>query len=395
MTTSPERAHPDRPTDVLSVRSPSAMLASIPYLIGFAPTNSLVVLLMAAPRGRVVMTVRVDLPPDDVEVAAVMLVNDLVPRLTHAGADSAVAVVYSDDKGGAGSGSSGDYPGTHLVHELGRELDLVGIDMVDALFVSDGRRWSYLCESQTCCPIDGVPVDDGESHSVRASLVWQGLAPATTRDEVVARVEADPVAQRRVADAMAGIDATTCAGWSPRDVYTVLDEVLAEEMHAGRPGESEATVSTPSAVDATGRDARLGQLLRALELIPVRDLVLRHVVLTASRQESARTLADALCALVRRAPESFVAPIATITALVSWLAGDGLIGIEAVTRALTDDSEYRLAQLAYVALDSGLPPRCLLEMCEQLSDEECLTGRTAVFSDQEPAGESLGSDGCG
>lgn len=388
MTTSPEYASPNRPADVLSVRSPSALLASVPYLVGFTPTMSLVVLMLAAPRSRVVMTVRVDLPTSDGELAAVALVSELVPRLSQVGADAAIAVVYTDVPDDTDTGSRWAHPHCNLMVELDRELDLQGIRLNDAILVAAGRRWSYLCDLPDCCPVDGVPIEDDEAQAVRARLVWQGLAPASSRDEVVARVQSDEIAQQLVRDQIAAIPVDDREPRRPKALYALLDLVLEEAnalqfRGAGEPDGSDSDGS--DAWEATDEDRHLhiAQLLVALKSIATRDLVLRHLVLVWARRRGARPLMDALCAVMRCAPASYIAPIATVTALLSWQAGDGLIAMEAVTRALADDPDYSMAKLAYTAIDAGLPPQTLVAMFDQISEEECMTGRVSASPPQE------------
>lgn len=389
MTSIPEYAYPDRPADTLSVRSPSAMLASIPYLVGFQPRNSLVLLLLAPPRGRIKLTMRIDLPDNDAPLIATALASELAARVSHVGAESAIAVIFSDDAGSAGTGDFDWYPHPHLANALVTELGVFGIELVDAMLVSHDRRWSYLCDNDYCCPAEGVPVGDDESRAVRARLVVEGFAPAASREEVVARIAPDPQGQQLVADVLGTIDESHHEGWGPADFYRLTALVIEESNLARFAGSGEADTSFVPEEMREFRHAHIAQLLHLLDSIWIRDLVMRKVILDGAGDRSARSLCDAFCDVLRWAPVGYVAPIATITALMSWQAGDGLIAVEALTRALDDNPDYYMAKLTMDAIDGGLPPARMLEVFERMSEEDCLGGRTVVDVDPDSgAGQS-------
>ncbi len=384
MTSIPEYAYPDRPADTLSVRSPSAMLASIPYLVGFPPRNSLVLLMLAPPRGRIKLTMRVDLPDNEGPLIATALASGLAARVCHVGAESAIAVLFNDEAGSAGTADVDRFPHAHLVDALVSELGVFGVELVDAMLVSQGRRWSYLCDNPYCCPAEGVLIGDEESEAVQARLVMEGLAPASSREEVVARIAPDARGEQLVAHVLGTIDESDHVGWGPIDFYRLTALVIEESNWARYSGSGEPDTSFVPEEMREFRHAHIAQLLYLLQSIWIRDLVIRRVILDGASSRSARPLCDALCDVLRWAPVGYVAPIATITALVSWQAGDGLIAVEALTRALDDNPDYYMAKLTMDAIDGGLPPARMLEVFEKMTEEDCLGGRTVVEVDPTP-----------
>jgi hypothetical protein len=128
----------DRPR--LAVRSPADLIAAVPYLLGFHPADSVVVIAM---RGRrVVFAARADLPPPgaDPQPAARHLAEVIARQ------EAAAATVV-----GYGPASRV----TPAVDAVGDALTGTGLLVLDALRVTDGRWWSYLCVEPGCCPPDG------------------------------------------------------------------------------------------------------------------------------------------------------------------------------------------------------------------------------------------------
>src|SRR5438105_707127 len=95
------------PSSRLRLSSPEQVLAAVPYLLGFMPSRSLVVLSL---RGRQVgLTMRLDLDTPPVEMRRVV-----TNRLHADGATTAVLILFDPD-GDPGTGNdSPSRPGSHL-----------------------------------------------------------------------------------------------------------------------------------------------------------------------------------------------------------------------------------------------------------------------------------------
>lgn len=106
-------------------------LSLVPRLLGYTPTESLVVVPMAD--GRSLGAMRVDLPPDDVDVDAVASsIVGMVCRIPTAEAFVAVAYTLASARAGL--------PEAELMAALSRSADACGLGVTDALTVA-GDGW--------------------------------------------------------------------------------------------------------------------------------------------------------------------------------------------------------------------------------------------------------------
>ncbi|MCM0677556.1 DUF4192 domain-containing protein, partial [Micromonospora phytophila] len=159
----------DRPR--LAVRSPADLIAAVPYLLGFHPADSVVVVAM---RGRrITFAARADLPDlaDPVDPA-----RHLAGVIARQRAETATVLGYGPaDRV------------TPAVDAVRAALTGAGLTVHDALRVTDGRYWSYLCAEPECCPPDGTPYDAGSSE-VTAAAVFAGQVALPDRAALVAQV---------------------------------------------------------------------------------------------------------------------------------------------------------------------------------------------------------------
>ncbi len=99
-----------RTAPVIALRSRADVVGTVPWLLGFRPEESLVVLSLRGPRRTLGLTMRVDLPPPGAERA---VVDELARRVRGDGAGAVVLACYSavpDDLRGL--------PGRALVRRL-------------------------------------------------------------------------------------------------------------------------------------------------------------------------------------------------------------------------------------------------------------------------------------
>jgi hypothetical protein len=86
-----------------------------------------------------------------------------------------------------------------------------------------------------------------------------------------------------------------------------------------------------------------------------RDEAWQRMLAVAPRDEHETLWRD----VVRRLPDRYVAPAATLLALAAWRAGDGAVASIAVDRALAADPGYTLAELVLQALNAGISPSAM------------------------------------
>ncbi|MEU9511862.1 DUF4192 domain-containing protein, partial [Micromonospora sp. NPDC048169] len=156
----------------LSVRSPADMVAAVPYLLGFHPADSVVVV---AVRGRrVVFAARGDLPAPGADPGPAA--RHLAQVVARQDADAATVVGY---------GPAARV--TVIVDALGEALTATGLVVLDALRVTEGRWFSYLCAEPSCCPPEGTPYDPAASQ-VSAAAVFAGQVALPDRAALAAQV---------------------------------------------------------------------------------------------------------------------------------------------------------------------------------------------------------------
>ncbi len=190
--------HPRNPAPaVLKLSCPAEVVAAVPYLLGFQPADSIVLLSLRGPRHRVGLTLRADLPPPE---GVTQAVAEIVGYLRRDGAEAVIAVFYA---------AAPDAAETWLaLSEALRQADLT---LREALRISEGRWWSYLCTVPACCPTAGTvilsPHSPGGPARVGAELVSAGLVALGSREELADTVRAADPAALAAVDAVLAVAA--------------------------------------------------------------------------------------------------------------------------------------------------------------------------------------------
>lgn len=354
------RAAADRAGEPIRVRlsDPGDIAASVPQLLGFHPTESLVLIgLGGVPATRVVVTGRADLPPARHARAAAA---DLTAGIRASDPRAVVVVVVSEAPDA--DGPDPELPHRELVHELLLALAVADLPVRDLLLVRAGRWWSYDCPLPCCAPGAGTPLPDGESELAAASVV-SGTVIARDRDELVARI-APPDGAAGVA--MAEACARTAVEVATKVAALGVEAVAAETWAAVREGARRCRAGAPA--DERLTDAEVARIVCGLRDPVVRD---RALGLAVGADPGAAETLWTVC--TRRAPAPLDAAPATLLAVSAWLHGDGALANIALDRALAGDPGYRLAGLLASALAAGVPPREIRAMVRDtvvtLSDE--------------------------
>lgn len=165
--------------------SPAEVAAAIPHFFGFHPDSSIVLLGLARSRhdcrAGISHGLRVDL--NSVAHGPAAFGRWAAGRLVEAGANETLCVIYPPEGGPA---RMADY--RRLVAGMCTPLRLAGVPPLDVLFVADGRWWSFLCDSPTCCPPEGSQVESGAS-AIAALSAYSGLAVLPNRAALAASLE--------------------------------------------------------------------------------------------------------------------------------------------------------------------------------------------------------------
>ena len=335
---------------LVSLTDSADIAAALPYLVGFHPHESVVLVALGGPTGnRVGLTVRADLPAGAASAAVTTALARSVATDDPAGVVVAVVSEAPDDRGRLPGGD--DVPGLphrDVVHDAVVALAALDIPVRDTLLVRGGRWWSYDCTEACCAPEAGEPLPGGVSVLATASAA-AGQVVARDRTALEARIA--PLE----GPARAAMEEVT---------WRLVDR---RARPAREDPDAEARRSWDAVLRAVRRcrpravrrlpDREVAGVLWALVDVRVRD---RALTLALGDDAAAAELLWTEC--TRRAPVPMDAAPATLLALSAWLRGDGAMANVALQRALDSRPTYTLARLLADGLAACLPPAELRAM---------------------------------
>ena len=349
------------------IDSVAGILAVVPYLLGFHPSNSLVVIGIGPPQGQIKLAFRYDLPDPPDAVQAGDIASHVVAVLKRQQIDQVIVVGYG--------------PGTQVtpVAELLRvRIDRAQIRLRDLVRVEDSRYWSYFCEGADCCPAEGVPFD-ALAHPAAAALTTAGLPAYPDRAALSrslapftgAAAESMRLATQR---ALRRGEQLVLAALRPKTGDA--SEPPAPAPSASAPGTTRWATSRRAAMEAAMRlfaeagrraardaiaiyraggqitdDDQIAWLSVVLTDLRVRDDAWARMD-PEHRDAHLRLWTD----VVRRACPAYVPAPASLLAFTAWQSGDGALANIAIERALDADPAYSMALLLAEAIESGMPP---------------------------------------
>jgi hypothetical protein len=318
---------------VVRLTSPGEIVAAVPHLCGFVPTESLVAVSLRGERRRIGLTLRLDLPDGlDDEVA-----EQVAARVAHDGATAVVLVIYTE--------AVGERPRESLMQALITAVEQGGIAVMEGLLVRDGQWSSYTCAQPGCCPRGGTPVPQ-PVDLLAATAAYDGRAVLRDREELVASMAPPVLLAARAAEQR--LDAALVR-WLAAFEATGPEAVRRESLAALR-----SALSGP----APGGDAA------ASLVVSLHDLRVRDEVATWALDDSEEML-TLLLGLARQSVAPYDVPVCTLVALVAWVRGDGALANVGLDRALTGDPAYSMAKLFRVGLDGQLPPSAVRQWLRQ------------------------------
>jgi hypothetical protein len=338
----------------------AGILAVVPYLLGFHPSSSLVMIGIGPPRGQIKLAFRYDLPDPPDPSQASDITAHAIAVLKRQQVEQVIVVGYG--------------PGTLVtpVVELIRAgIDGTQITLRDVVRVQDSRYWSYLCGEADCCPAEGVPFD-ARAHPAAAALTTAGLpaypdraalsrslAPLTgaaaesmklATQRALRRGERLLAAALRPASREVSAPSAPTASPPAPSRQVTMDDAMRLVAKAGRRAVRDA-IATYRAGGQITDDDQIAWLSVALTDVRVRDNAWARMD-PEHRDAHLRLWTD----VVRRACPAYVPAPASLLAFTAWQSGDGALANIAIERALDADPAYSMALLLAEAIESGLPP---------------------------------------
>ncbi|MGW7259898.1 DUF4192 domain-containing protein [Streptomyces sp. NPDC054834] len=356
----------------VTLRTPAELADALPYLLGYRPEDSIVLVALRDRdgRGRFGGRARLGIPanPDDWAAAARQLAHGLVTGSERRGArpEQMVAYVCQEPQKGE-SGGEVMRRLRPLAQLLRTECGRLDVPVIEALCISGGRFWSYCCPHEGCCPAEGTPMGLPGTSVLAAAATYAGIQVRGTLRELHVRLlpweTAAALEQEIVLDA-AGMDLV------PR----ILDDASRADVAEETLGLAERIIgrfaAAPAVSGALQADRRDDELLghdeAATLILGLQDRTTRDRAAAWMEGEEAGPALRLWRALARRCVgpygEHAAAPL-TLAGWVAWSTGDDLEAREALAMALGADPDYLFARLLHQACNEGLDPesirRCL------------------------------------
>ena len=342
--------------DVTPIRisGPAGLLAVVPSMLGFHPTNSLVLMCISGGRRRVGPVARVDLAKGHDHAMAEHLTNH---ARNHA--DEVVVISYQNSR-----------RRPPMLDDLLAALARAGIDVMDAMVVRGGRvRPALNAAMERAHP--GVPVPDANDPQVRelaAAGALAGRSVLSDRDQLrrsIAGPRGDRLAQaqRHIDEAAGGRFPTgderlppdgTAAGGSSADPLPSADH----QEHVLRVGPIPDDVDDllERAFLQVGSTGGVGVEVATAIAVVLTDALVRDAVLIRAVAEIDRPWLPMLIASATWTPDYLAPPLCSVLAMVAYRHGDGALAQIAVDRCLAAEPRHSLAHLMIAIMAAGVRP---------------------------------------
>ncbi|MET9605551.1 DUF4192 domain-containing protein [Streptomyces sp. NPDC006512] len=352
----------------ITLRSPAELADALPYMLGFHPTDSLVMVAVHGEGGRFGGRLRVGIPaaPGEWEETARQVAECLVRGSERRGAkpDGIVVFLCRDPQGG----ESGQRVMTRLrplAQRLRTACGELDVPVLEALCLSGGRYWSYTCHDADCCPAEGNPLAPPGTSVMAAAATFAGLQVRGSLREIENRLA--PLRGPLAADQEDALERAAIALVPKILDGATREEVGAETISLARTLLRRLALAPPAegGAGADGRDdALLGHDEAAAVIIGLQDREIRDIAAEWMEDDEAAPALRLWRALARRCVGAYgehaAAPL-TLAGWVSWSSGDEPTARIALGMALRADSEYRFAQLLHHACNEGIDPEGLRE----------------------------------
>lgn len=305
----------------IRLTSATDVLAAIPALLGFVPTDSVVMVALTEPDGEPA-TLAFVARTDAVGGAPIDRYSEAITRANVA---AVIWIVVGVDHVAAA--------GLDHIEEAQRELDSLGIRSVRILVAQSleaGAGWFDMSGQE-----NGLTEDPALSDTSLARTI-NGHKMSSSRAEIEARYIEDQAADMDAAHAAAREEGDEFAQTTIAEFAAVVRNFEAPNLDLA------ARVGLCAAMDASHRDALTG-------------------VVTIS----AAAAVDAFTATAAHLRGNYRAQILTLAGLAAYVSGDGTvagIAFDAAHNIEVDPSKTTLLQLLEKSLTAGIRPEAIAEL---------------------------------
>ncbi|MFJ4869720.1 DUF4192 domain-containing protein [Streptomyces sp. NPDC088757] len=406
-----ETSGPTR-TQQITLRGPAELADALPFMLGFHPTDSVVLVALHGERGRFGGRVRLGIPSSPREWASTAdhLAECLVEGGARVGArPDGIVVFLCQDPAPGETGRRVMERLRPFAQRLRTACGALDIPVYEALCISDGLYFSYCCPDARCCPPDGTPLALSGTTVMAATAAYAGVELRGTLRDMEARLK--PVGGPGEEEQRAALDAAA-ASIVPRVLEDPEDrgrvEVREETLRLAREilrrftrpkapkaPKTPANTAHPTGATIPGRagpdttegdtadDALITPGEAAALILGLQDRVTRDRAAEWMEGWEGTTALRLWRVLARRcvAPyqEHAAAPL-TLVGWTAWSTGDEPTARVALGLALEADPEYVFAQLLHQACNEGLDPESLRSCLRSERDSRTAPQQTAPAS---------------
>ncbi|MET8248426.1 DUF4192 domain-containing protein [Streptomyces sp. NPDC005202] len=360
------------PEHQVTLRTPAELADALPYLLGYRPEDSIVLVALhdRGGHGRFGGRARLGIPPseDDWPSAARQLAHGLITGSERRGAKPEQMVAFLCQEPAAGeSGLQVRQRLEPLAQKLRTECGRLDVPVIEALCISDGRFWSYCCPTEGCCPGEGLPMGLPGTSVLAAAATYAGIQVRGSLRELRARLlpwQTSAALEQEIALDAAG------RALVPRILDEASRAAVAEETLELAERVMWRYAEAPFVTGIAPADLHDDDLLHHEEaaalILGLQDRTTRDRAAEWMEGDEAGPALRLWRALARRCVgpygEHAAAPL-TLAGWVAWSTGDDLEARESLAMALGADPDYLFARLLHQACNEGLDPesvrRCL------------------------------------
>ncbi|WP_431966205.1 DUF4192 domain-containing protein [Actinacidiphila sp. bgisy160] len=367
-----------RPSDdpKVTLRSPADLAAALPYLCGFHPDDSILLIALHGERGRFGGRARLGIPRDAAEWpgAAQQLAECLVNGSEQRGGRPDAIVLFLVQEP-----APGETP--HQLMERLRPLaqrlriacGTLDVPVVEALCVCAGRWWSYCCPDPERFPREGIGITKSGDSVMAAAAAYAGLRISGSLKEIEERLTPPPPgapASAARADALDAAAAALVPRMLERDDSAEVRRTTLRLLRAALERFRAATPVGDGVAADRDDDALLDDDEAATMILGLQDRTTRDEAAEWMDPPHTDPAVRLWRALARRCVEPYhehaAAPL-TLAGWVAWSAGDEAAARVAFGRALHLAPDYTFARLLHAAVNNGLSPEPLRRYLRQQS----------------------------
>jgi hypothetical protein len=309
-------------TKRLKADRPEDLLALMPYLLGFRPVESLVMMVIV---DRVVkVTARVDLTDD---VVAVGQRFGAIAVTNRAGGVVLIACSVDADRADA------------MLLPVMAALDRLGsLRVIEALYTDGARWWSRTC-SGTCCPAEGTPYRT-DSNPLVAEAVFSGMVSHPDRSAIQRMTEGPPEADHRALRQLAD---------------GLVSEVLRPDLQQRRRRMRQLVSGHVKVLARGDQPVPTDRDLLTLAMLAI-DPRVRDEAWAVIDRSDAWLHVELWRQVVSRATPPLAVPALCLLGLAAWIAGQGTLQVCCLERVLSLDPNYSMTRILQDLHARAVPP---------------------------------------